>query len=355
MLTRLTIVLLTLGGALAIAAASVKSAAPDPARQVTIVRHDDAKRIDVLVGGKPFTSYIYPASTRKPVLYPLRSAKGTIVTRGYPLEPRAGERADHMHHVGFWFTHGDLNGIDFWGYSDETPAKEIPTKGTIQHRAVTRSENGDGRGELAITADWVMPDGSTILTEETRFTFRAAADSRVVDRITRWTARDKKIAFGDTKEGSFGLRVARSLEQPSKEAEIFTDASGQKTTVPKLDNTGVTGLYRSSEGQTGDAVWGTRGRWLMLTGTVDREPVTLAIVDHPKNPGAPTYWHARGYGLFTANPFGQHAFDSKQPTRTVVLEPRQSMMFRHRLLILSGTATPQRIDEEFKAFERIPE
>jgi hypothetical protein len=321
-------------------------------QRVVVTRNDAARRVDVLVGDKPFTSYIYPTTVKKPVLFPLRSAKGTVVTRGFPLEPRPGERADHPHQVGAWFTYGDVNGIDFWGYSDATPRDEVPQKGTIVHKAVTRTQNGADQGELAVTADWVMPDGSTILKEETLFIFRGTADSRSVDRVTRWVAQDKRIVFNDTKEGAFGIRVARSLEQPSKEPEIFTDGRGRAETVPKLDNTGVTGLYRSSEGKTGDDVWGTRARWMMLTGTVEREPVTLAILDHPSNPGYPTYWHARGYGLFAANPFGAAGFTNGKERMNLALEPGRAMAFRHRILVLSGSVPPERIESEYKAFVR---
>ena len=321
-------------------------------QRVTVTRNDAARRVDVVVGGKPFTSYIFPNTIKKPVLFPLRTAKGTVVTRGFPLEPRPGERADHPHQVGAWFTYGDVNGIDFWGYSDATPREEVPQKGTIVHKAITRTLNGADRGELAVTADWVMPDGSTILQEETLFIFRGDDDSRSVDRVTRWAARDKRIVFNDTKEGAFGIRVARSLEQPSKEPEIFTDGRGRAETVPKLDNTGVTGLYRSSDGKTGDDVWGTRARWMMLTGTVEREPVTLAILDHPLNPGYPTYWHARGYGLFAANPLGQGGFTNGKERMNLTLEPGKSITFRHRILVLSGTAAPERIESEYKEFVR---
>jgi len=117
-----------------------------------------------------------------------------------------------------------------------------------------------------------------------------------------------------------------------------------------LDNAGVTGSYTSSEGKTGDAVWSTRGRWTMLTGKIGSEAVTLAILDHKSNPGFPTYWHARGYGLFSANPLGQKVFDAKQPALNVTLEPGASVTFRYRFLILDGTATAARLEREFTAF-----
>jgi hypothetical protein len=118
----------------------------------------------VSIGGQPFTSYIYPQSLEKPVLYPIRSASGVVVTRGYPLEPRPGEHTDHPHHVGHWFNYGDVNGYDFWGNSTETPANLKPKTGVIVQKAVTRAQGGDKQGELTVTADWIIPDGQCCCT-----------------------------------------------------------------------------------------------------------------------------------------------------------------------------------------------
>jgi hypothetical protein len=336
----------------AAAAFAARSGAPTTSLSVEIVRHDEARRVDIAVGGRPFTSYVYDPAIKKPVLYPLRSAKGTLVTRGFPLEPRPGERTDHPHQVGAWFTYGDVNGVDFWGYSDETPREEIGTKGRIVHRAITRTMNGADRGELSVAADWQMPDSSTILREETLFVFSGTGESRSIERMTRWVAGERRVVFRDTKEGAFGIRVARSLEHPSNEPGTFTDGAGHSTTVPKLDNAGVTGQYRSSEGKVGEEVWGTRARWMMLTGTVEREPVTIAILDHPSNPGHPTYWHARGYGLFAANPLGQGGFTNNKVRMDFTLEPGRAVTFRHEILILSGTASDDRIKSEYQHFAR---
>lgn len=89
--------------------------------------------------------------------------------------------------------------------------------------------------------------------------------SRIIDRITKLTALKEKVLFKDNIEGVLGMRVARALEQPSTTPEVFTDSAGRPMNVPSLDNAGVTGLYRNSEGAWGDAVWGTLGPWAMLT------------------------------------------------------------------------------------------
>ena len=281
------------------------------AKGMKVVADEAGRRVDITIDGKPFTSYIYPETLKKPVLYPLRTANGTLVTRGFPLDPRPRERFDHPHHVGLWFNHGDVNGLDFWNNSNDIPADRAPKMGTIRHKRVIETKSGADRGELAVEMDWLTADGTAILRETTRFVFRGG-DSRSIDRITTLTALDRQVVFRDNKEGSLGLRVTRELEQPAEKPELFTDASGKETKVPVLDNTGVTGLYTSSEGLTGDAVWGTRGRWCMLAGKIGTEPVTIAILDHPSNPNSPTYWHARGYGLFSANVFGRKVFDPKQ-------------------------------------------
>lgn len=317
---------------------------------VTLVDKPGERRVDVLVDGKPFTSYLYPTTLEKPVLYPIRSGSGAVVTRGYPLEPKAGERPDHPHHVGHWFNYGDVNGFDFWGHSSATPAANKARMGTIVHKTIKSLVSGKPRGELAVTADWNVADGSTLLREETRFVFTGEAGRRAIDRMTTWTAADKALTFNDTKEGAFAIRVARTLEHPSKVAEVLISDTNPKETVKKLDTANVKGQYIGSDGKTGEAVWGTPGPWMGLIGHVDGKPVTIAILDHPSNYGHPTYWHARGYGLFAANPIGRQGYDPKQPPRTLTLQPGQAATFRHRILVLDRQMTHEELQKEFTAF-----
>jgi Methane oxygenase PmoA len=317
---------------------------------VQVVVNEAARRVDVVIGGQPFTSYIWPDAIKKPVLYPLRTSAGTIVTRGYPLDPRAGERVDHPHQVGLWFNYGDVNGLDFWNNSDAIKPQDRDKYGTIRHARIKRAKGGKDSGELEVEMDWLTPSGKAILREETMFVFRGGPGWRAIDRITRLTAIDERVVFNDNKEGVIGLRVARQLEQPSEKAEVFTDATGKATQVARLDNTGVSGRYHSSEGKTGDDVWGTRGRWTMLGGRMGEEKIALAILDHPKNPGYPTYWHARGYGLFAANPLGQEVFSNGKEKLKFTLEPKSSATFRYRILILSGETSPETIESQYRRF-----
>src|SRR6267143_685583 len=241
----------------------VISADPHPPDRITVAVNEMDRRVDVSIDGQPCTSYIWPTTLKKPVLYPLRTAKGTIVTRGFPLEQRPGERIDHPHHAGLWFNYESVNGIDFWNNSEAIKPENAPKMGTIVHQSVLSAKSGSQQGELDVETDWI--------------TF------------------DKTVLLKDEKDGVLGLRVVRALEIPSDKPEVYTDASGRPTTVAKLDNTGVNGTYLTSEGKKGDAAWGTRGRWCNLSGLVGNEPITITILDHPANPGFPTYWHARGY------------------------------------------------------------
>lgn len=330
--------------------AAFLSARSRPKDRISVTVDEQDHRVDVSIDGQPFTSYIWPTRLTKPVLYPLRTAKGTIITRGYPLERRPGERVDHPHQVGLWLTYESVNGIDLWNNSEAIKPQDAPKMGTIQQRAILSARGGRDQGELEVEADWLTYDKKVLLKEHTRYVFEGGSNFRSVDRITTLQAQGEKVVFADAKDGMLGLRVVRALEAPSDKPEVFTDASGRATTVAKLDNTGVNGVYMTSEGKNGEAAWGTRGRWCNLSGKVGEEPVTISIFDHPSNPGFPTYWHARGYGLFAANPLGEKIFSNGKEELNLTLAPGQSATFRYRVMVSSEIMTPKSTEAAYKAF-----
>jgi hypothetical protein len=320
---------------------------------VKVVENPTESKVDILVDGKLFTSYLFSDKIpvlKKPVLYPIVAANGVTVTRGFPLQPRPNERVDHPHHIGCWFNYGNVNGLDFWNNSDAIPADKAEEMGTIKHQKIISTHSGNGKGELAVASIWVNSKGNSILNEKTSFTFYAKNGIRIIDRATTLTALDKDVSFKDNKEGVFGLRVARELELPSKEPVVLSDAHGNKTEIPVLDNNGVSGDYLSSEGITGAKVWGTRGRWVALSGTIKGKDVTLVIFDNPENVGFPTYWHARDYGLFAANPLGQNIFSNGKETLNYSLEAGKSVTFNYRLIVLDGKADKVKIEKMYNDF-----
>jgi hypothetical protein len=334
---------------LLIAVLSVSAAAASAAVQVT--PNESQKRVDITIDGAPFTSYIWPDTLAKPVLYPLRAADGTVVTRGYPLEPRPGERTDHPHHDGMWFNYSNVNGFDFWNNSTAIPAAHKPKMGSIVQEKILAAKSGSNSGELDAQSEWVTGAGDPILDDTTRYVFSAQGDARVIDQITTLRALDKAV-FHDDKDGLLGIRVASFLESPTAKGGTFTDASGKATQVASGASRGASGVYLTSEGKQGDAAWGTRGKWCTLTGTTGGKTYVIAVVDHPGNPGYPTYWHARDYGLFAANPLGRHMFDPKQTPMDFTLEKGQAATFRYRVILYTHAVTPEEMNRQAERFAK---
>lgn len=313
---------------------------------------DPGRKVDVFFDGRYFTSYIYPSALEKPVLFPLTTSDGTIVTRGFPLQPRQGERVDHPHQTGWWFNYGEVNGFDFWNNSYAIPDSLKSHYGSIRHIRVVKAESGSDKARLVVLCQWVNPRNEVLLDEETTFEFSGDILRRRVVRTTKLTATCDTVHFGDNKEGLCALRVDRAFEAPAERPELFTDAYGNPMTIPVLDNAGVNGIYRNSEGVEKEGVWGKRARWISLSARKDNDDISIGMFDHPENPGFPAYWHARGYGLFSVNNLGKNCYDNSESRQRTVLKKGESIAFRHMLLIKrGGFMTHGDMEEEFKQFE----
>ena len=327
--------------------------------QVRVTPNEATHRVDITIDGAPFTSYLWQTNQRKPVLYPLIAPDGTTVTRGYPFAPLSGERTDHPHHAGLWFNYGNANGFDFWNNSDAIKPADRAKYGTITHDKIIATKSGSKSGELTIESTWIAGDDAAnntkpILTQTTRYVFSkltiGGKPARAIDLIVTLKALTP-VTFNDDKEGLLGIRVAHFLESPTEKGGTFLDANGNVTKVDSTSNAGATGVYRTSAGITGDAVWSTRGNWCILTGnTPANKTETIAILSHPDNPGGEPYWHARGYGLFAVNPLGAHIFDPKAAPFNFTITQGASVTFRYRVLILSAPATVDAMNAAEKAF-----
>lgn len=301
-----------------------------------IVEKPAAKRVDILYKGRLLTAYRYDDSLFKAVLYPVNTVDGITVTRGYPLEPRKGDRTDHPHHVGVWLNYESVNGLDFWNNSTAIEPTRRVNYGTIVHTGVISKVAHEKGATLVVSAKWVNQSGQQILGEKTTYQFTVSGNDFFIDRSTTLTALKDTVHFRDVKDGLFAIRVARELEQPSTEKSTYIDEHGNKTEVDALPAAGITGRYSSSNGTTGDSVWSTQGTWVMLQGIKDKKKITIGILDHPSNPGYPAYWHARGYGLFSVNPLGRAIFSKGRESLNLALDPGQSVNFRYTLLVASG-------------------
>jgi hypothetical protein len=321
------------------------SAASDGAK-VRLSKIPGENRVEVIIDGREFTSYWWHPTIFKPVLYPVRTARGTTLTRNYP--PMPDETDDHPHHVGIWFNYGNVNGLDFWNNSGAISASKKPEFGSIRHREIKTIQSGN-QGKLVVLCDWIDNDGKVLLVEETTFIFAGEGDLRIIDRDSKLTAKTD-VTFKDNKEGCIAIRVTTPLQLASSiKKSTFTDEHGVKTEV--VGSEGANGHYLSSEGITDDAVWGTRARWIKLNGTFKDENADIVIIDHPKNPGYPMHWHARNYGLFAGNTLGQKVFSNGKLELNFKLDEGQSTHFNYRILINNGpTLSVKQIEDQFKDF-----
>ncbi|PYV17952.1 MAG: transmembrane prediction [Acidobacteria bacterium] len=299
----------------------------------------DGKQIQISIGEKAFGTYYFGPESPKPYLSPLRSADGIVLTRGWPMIKNIpGESHDHPHHRALFFTHGDINGFDFWGEAVESKkqqtthgkvysSEELP-KGRTVFVKLLASKGGPDSGTLSADLNLVDPDGKPIGSETQTYVFRGDATSRTID-CTFTTNADKGVPlkFGDTKEGTFAIRLVKALEEPN-------------------------GHMLNSNGATGEkAIWGKRADWVDYSGIVEGEELGIAIFDHPSNLHHPSTWHARGYGLFAVNPFGLHDFmnDPKQDGSYTV-PVGDSLTLRYRVFIHKGDAADSKVGEAYRAY-----
>ena len=300
---------------------------------IEVTRSASEKKITITVDRKPFTEFIYPDTLEKHTLYPIYAPNGQKITRGFPVDPQPGDPTDHPHHLGLWFNYEKVNGLDFWNNSYNIKADKKHLYGWIRVDSILETKSG-AKGELKVSSSWHDQKKNVLLKEITHFTFSTDKNYRIIDRVTTLTAVMDTVAFPDVKDGFLGLRVIPELQIPSKQDASFKDDKNNTTTV-KAD-VRSTGNYLTSEGREGDSAWGTRGRWCLLYGTKNNSEISIAIIDHPSNPGYPTYWHARGYGLFAANPLGQKVFSNGKESLNLTLQKNQSVTFRYRVVIASG-------------------
>jgi hypothetical protein len=277
----------------------------------------------VQIDGKPFTEYLTNSGT-KPVLWPIVGPTGKPVTRAWPMEPETSGTKDHPHHRSLWFTHGSVNGIDFW---TDVPAAK---RGRVVHRDFVKIASGPV-AEIVARNDWLSPQGKKVCEDQCRLLFGAAGASRWIDYAIMFRASEGPLKFGDTKEGSFGLRVADSMRVDAK--------------------TG--GRIVNSRGQSDAAAWAQPAEWVDYHGPLDGRTVGIAILNHPSSFRYPTRWHVRTYGLFAANPFAEHEFtgDTKHPV-SYTLPQGKELVLRYRILLHLGDEKQGRVAEAFANYAK---
>ena len=292
---------------------------------VKVVKSAKENKINIFIGDKLFTSFLYPDSLEKPVLYPVHAANGTIVTRGFPLDTQPNDPTDHPHHIGIWFTFENVNGLDFWNNSYAIPKEKKHLYGWIKTDKILETSGG-AKGILSYHANWTNQQKDVLLEETTRLEFSGTAHQRTIDRVTVLKA-DTTVLFTDAKDGLYGIRLAHALQIPTDKDQEFKDDKGNVTVVKGGTDHIANGNYLTSEGKQGDDAWSTRARWCKVYGKMGNDSISIAIIDHPENPNYPTFWHARGYGLFAANPLGEKIFTNGKTFKNLQLKKENPLLF----------------------------
>ena len=333
---------------LVLSMALIANRAPAAPSTVEFVQGDN--KIDVVIAGKPFTSYLYGGDLTKPVLVPVRTPSGIEVSRQHPLVKTEGASADHEHHVGIFFAVDQVNGVNFW--------KNTAVPPQIRHIETTQMAGGPGKGTLSTVSNWIDDKRQIVLEEKRDMTFLAGEHEHeyAIDFSIDLTARSDKVVFEDIEEGMFAIRVSDYLRESDASAVLH---EGQP--LPKESLAG-TGRYFSSNGdQTAKNIWGKRARWVALQGVREGKVVGVAILNHPESINYPTYWHVRNYGLFSANPLGQADFQKGQPKEyrknkviplRLTLEQDETAHFRFLVIVYEGLRTHEQMDERFREFAK---
>jgi hypothetical protein len=300
---------------LAAFAATAFGAAADAVKLTAL---DDRVRVEI--GGELFTEYVFKGADR-PYCYPVLATDGTPLTRDFPMKQTAGEDVDHPHHRSLWFAHSRVNGVDFW--NEGTAGGKTP-KGRIVHDALVETKSGDV-GVVRARDRWVAPDGRVFCTDETTVRFRAAPGGRMIDyEVTLHAPADAPVLLCDNKDGLMATRIAQWMTLPHK--------------ISGKDIPGIGHIVTAKGHRDADA-WGKRAAWCDYHAERNGKTYGIAIFDHPENLRHPTWWMARDYGLFGANPLGWHDYEPKntQPgAGDYAIPAGGSLTFRYRLFFHLG-------------------
>lgn len=290
--------------------------------QVAFTKQPDS--IQVSINGKPYTTFYLAPGGNKPYVYPLSTASGLVVTRHFPMEEFPGETHDHPHHRGMFFSHGDISGVNFWATEPNIPGAN---KGSMKLVEVS-TKPGRKTGTIHAVFDGLDPSGKTMFRETRTLVFHDDPNLRIIDYTIAIDPRET-IKFADTKEGTFGIRIATSMTEDK--------GSGHMT---------------NAEGAVGEKkVWGKRSAWVDYSGPVDGQTVGIAVFDNPSNPRYPTYWHSRAYGLLAANPFGVHDFTGdKTADGSLTAQAGEKLTFRYRVVIHAGDAESAHIADLYQQY-----
>jgi hypothetical protein len=314
--------------------------------------------IEFRSGTAVVAKYVTDANYAKPFLYPLLAPNGVPVTRGWPIVKGApGDvTTDHVHQKSVWFCHGDVipegvalqaktadrhgKGVDFWSETKDKSGKPRHGWMTVVKVSEPRQIAKD-HVSVETRNEWKTAEGVKIMDEVRVIHFVERPEGRLFGFDITLTASVCPIAFGDTKEGSFGIRTHDALRPSQKGGATITTAEG-KTFDP------------SAKKLTDNLpIWGYPSAWIDYSGTVNDKEVGVAVFDHPSNP--PASWHVRVYGLNAANPFGrEHSGFPTQKGKSELskIEKGGDLRLRYAVYAHTGDVKSGKVAEAYEEFKK---
>jgi len=303
-------------------------------------------RFRVEINGQLFTEYFFK-DVPKPYCYPVLGPGGTTMTRKWPLEAGIDEEHDHPHHQGLWFGHQIVNSNNFWTIGAGT--------GRIVQESLVSAISGEKSGSITTLNKWVSKDGAVVLRDERTLRFYSRSDGRLMDYDVTLKATEGDVTFGDDKDGMMAIRVAETMRvlKYSAKGEKVKSGDGHIVLSTDVRDSGETAAA-AKEAKREAVTWGKRAKWCDYSGPVDGKTVGVAIFDHPGNPRHPTWWHVRDYGLFAANPFGRHYFESlpDKSAGNLLVPAGQNVTFRYRIYFHEGDEQQAKVAEHYAEYSK---
>jgi Family of unknown function (DUF6807) len=265
-------------------------------------------KINVTIGDKYFTSYIFSEDEKYPFFYPVNGP----VSGGSLTSMR---NAEYPHHSSLFLGCDQVNGGNYW--------QEGLERGRIRSLNPVILKQG---GDTVIITDeciWSRP-GAVSPIRDTRRIIITAPDATVrqIDfEITLEMLAD--VTIMKTNHSLFSVRMAADLSVLN--GGTIINAEGLK-----------------SEKKT----FGQPSPWMDYYGKRGNATEGLAILQHPSNPWYPSPWFTRDYGFMSPTPM----FWPENGT-SIFMKKGTLLKLRYRVIVHSGDDKEANIAEAFTKYK----
>lgn len=279
---------------------------PLSAAKITAVKV--GSKINVTIGNKYFTSYIFSEDEKYPFFYPVNGpVSGGSVT--------SMRNAVYPHHTSLFFGCDMVNGGNYW-------QEGLERGRIISVNAEILKQGGDS---VIITDEciWSRPDAVSPIKDTRRYTITSPSEtiSQIDVEIKMETLMD--VTIKKTNHSLFSARMAADLAVTN--GGTIINAEGAKS---EKDTFGKGSPWIDFYGKRGNAIEG------------------LAIFQHPSNPWYPSPWFTRDYGFMSPTPMYWPANDID-----TFLKKGDVLTLRYRVLVHSGDYLQAKIEEEFAKYK----